>query len=85
MSYESKGQSYKMDSPLTEIKVFVRSGQVLVTQEPKVTTEETRKGSFELLVTLDSEGRAQGSLYWDSGDGLDTIETKQYDLIDFEI
>ena len=37
------------------------------------------------MVTLDSEGRAEGSLYWDSGDGFDTIETKEFDFIEFSI
>ena len=62
--YQSKGQTYKLDSPLTEIKLFVRSGNILVTQEPKVTTEETRNGNFELLTVLESDGNAEGSLFW---------------------
>ena len=79
--YQSKGETYKLDSPLTEIKLFVRSGHVLVTQEPKVTTEETRNGDFELLVALDNSGSAEGSLYWDSGDGFDN----PYDFIEFSV
>lgn len=63
---------------------MVRSGHVLVNQEPKITTGETRKGNFELLVALDANGSASGSLYWDSGDGLDTILAQEYDIIEFE-
>ena len=79
------GQRVKLDCPLTDIKLYVRSGHVLVTQQPKVTTEETRKGNFELLVALDSNGTASGSLYWDSGDGLNTLKEQKYDLIEFYI
>ena len=78
------GQRVKLDCPLNDIKLYVRSGHVLVTQQPKVTTEETRKGNFELLVALDSYGTASGSMYWDSGDGLNTFTKQEYDLIDFD-
>jgi len=84
-TYDSKGQTYTLDSPLTDIKLFVRSGHILVKQEPKVTTEETRKGNFELLVALNSEGNGRGQLYWDSGDGLDTIELKKYSFVEFTV
>ena len=83
--YLSKGETYKLDSPLTEIKLFVRSGHVLVIQEPKVTTGETRKENFQLLIVLDSEGSAEGSLFWDSGDGLDNLLLMEFDLIEFSV
>ena len=83
--FQSSGQTYKLDSPLTEIKLFVRSGHILVTQEPKVTTEQTRKGNFELLMVLDTFGNAQGSLFWDSGDGLDNLLLMEFDLIEFSV
>lgn len=82
-SYPSTGQTIKMDSPLTDINLLVRSGNILVTQKPKTTTEETRNGNFSLFVALNSEETATGSLYWDSGDGLDNLLLRQFDLIEF--
>lgn len=82
-SFDSTGQSFAMDCPLTDIKLMVRSAHILVRQQAKQTTEETRKGQFETLVALNSRGEANGSMFWDSGDGLDTLLLGEYDLIEF--
>jgi len=49
---------------------LIRGGSILPTQKPGVTTTESRKNDFELIVALDEAGNAKGELYWDDGDSL---------------
>ena len=84
-TYDSSGQYFTLDSPLDgTINVLLRSGHIIATQKPKITTVETRVGDFNLIVGLDSDGRANGSLYWDSGDGLDTLLISEYNIFEFK-
>ena len=83
-TYQSTGQNVRLNSPLnTGPNLLLRSGHILVSQTPKTTTEETRNGDFILSVGLDGQDKAEGELYWDSGDGLDTLSHKEYDLFGF--
>lgn len=50
------------------IGLFVRGGSILAVQDPGVTTFESRRNNFGLLVGLDENGRACGSLYLDDGE-----------------
>ena len=38
--------------------------------QPGLTTTETRKSNFTLLVALDASGNAAGDLFWDDGEQL---------------
>ncbi|KAF2767294.1 hypothetical protein EJ03DRAFT_366085 [Teratosphaeria nubilosa] len=70
-----------LSAPLEHINVHVRGGSILPLQQPKYTTSETRNTSFSLLVALDKNGEASGSLYLDDGESLMPTETK---LIQFK-
>lgn len=54
-------------------------------QQPAQNTYLQRNNSIELLAALDGNGEAEGQLFWDDGDSLDTIEKKQYTLINFKL
>ncbi|XP_014207226.1 lysosomal alpha-glucosidase-like isoform X2 [Copidosoma floridanum] len=81
----SIGKNYTFDAPLDTIPLFVRGGCILPVQEPSLTTTLSRQKPFSLLVALDERENAKGELYWDDGDSLDSIETKQYNLFEFEV
>jgi len=49
---------------------LIRGGSILPAQKPGVTTTESRKNDFELIVALNEAGNANGELYWDDGDSL---------------
>ncbi|XP_015587531.1 lysosomal alpha-glucosidase [Cephus cinctus] len=68
----STGKYFMLDAPLDTIPLLIRGGYILPAQEPKSTTTESRKSDFELLIALDQFGEANGELYWDDGDSLDT-------------
>lgn len=84
-SLTSVGEKKTIKLDLDEIGVYVRGGSVIPVQEPKMTTTEQRNGSFQLIVALDKDGHANGQLYWDDGDSLDTITLMKYSLINFNV
>jgi alpha-glucosidase len=63
-------ENVTLQAPLEHINVHVRGGAVLVLQEPKLTTAETRTTPYSLLVALDCNGVASGDLYLDDGESL---------------
>ncbi|XP_046829832.1 lysosomal alpha-glucosidase-like [Vespa crabro] len=77
-SFFSIGQKITFNAPLDTIPLLIRGGSILPAQKPGATTTESRKNSFELLVALDQYNFAQGELYWDDGDSLDSLEKKEY-------
>ncbi|XP_011639981.1 lysosomal alpha-glucosidase-like [Pogonomyrmex barbatus] len=82
-SFFSIGKHYTLPAPLDRIPLLVRGGSILPTQKPGVTTTESRKNDFELIVVLNEAGDAKGELYWDDGDSLDSIKKKEYLWLSF--
>lgn len=61
------GQNVTISAPLGHIPVYVRGGHVVPMQGPGYTTAESRANAWSLLVALDKQGLATGSLYQDDG------------------
>lgn len=57
-------------APLGHIPVYIRGGSILATQEPGLTTFESRQGEWTIIVALDSEGGAKGEVYLDDGESI---------------
>lgn len=66
----SAGQNMTIPAPLGHIPVYIRGGHVLPVQEPALTTRDSRKNPWGLLVALSPEGTASGNLYLDDGESL---------------
>lgn len=62
---------YELDAPLTHIPLHVRGGSVLTLQQPALTTVAQRKKPFRVVVALQSDNTAQGTLFLDDGDTLE--------------
>ncbi|XP_065410413.1 sucrase-isomaltase, intestinal-like isoform X1 [Chrysemys picta bellii] len=69
-----------VDAPLDKIPLFLRGGYILPTQAPATTTTRSRLNPFGLIIALDERGEASGSLFWDDGDSIDSIEKEVYFL-----
>ncbi|NXT93902.1 SUIS protein, partial [Anhinga rufa] len=67
-------------APLSKIPLFIRGGYILPEQAPAMTTTKSRLNPFGLIVALDEQEEASGSLFWDDGDSIDTIEKENYFL-----
>ncbi|EFQ30814.1 glycosyl hydrolase family 31 [Colletotrichum graminicola M1.001] len=76
----SAGQNVTIDAPLGHIPVYIRGGYVIPTQEPGLTTKESRSNPWGLLVALDGKGAATGSLYVDDGESLEQEATLTVEL-----
>jgi len=79
----SSGENFVIDAPYDAVLAALRGGSILPTQTPNQTTDDSRKNKFGLLVALDENGEAEGELFWDDGETIDTIENGQYSLINF--
>ncbi|XP_041330517.1 lysosomal alpha-glucosidase-like [Pyrgilauda ruficollis] len=69
-----------VSAPLNKIPLYIRGGYILPQQAPATTTTESRLNPFGLIIALDEQGQASGSLFWDDGDSIDTIEKENYFL-----
>ncbi|ESP01428.1 hypothetical protein LOTGIDRAFT_212916 [Lottia gigantea] len=79
----SEGGGQILDAPLDKINLHVRGGYILPWQYANTTTTLSRKNKFGLLVALNSSGGAEGDLFWDDGDTLDTHEKKIFNMFTF--
>lgn len=52
-----------------QAKVLIKEGTVIPAAEIAQNTEETNLSKLTLFVNLDSKGKAEGTLYWDEGNG----------------
>ena len=56
-----------------------------IAQEPASNTVQSSKNPFGLIIALDDNGKASGSLFWDGLDTMGAIENKEYALFDFNV
>ncbi|XDA75973.1 hypothetical protein R6Z07F_006139 [Ovis aries] len=80
---ESTGEWKVLEAPLDHINVHVRGGYILPWQEPAMNTQSSRQKYMGLIVALDDNGRAEGQLFWDDGQSIDTFENGNYFLANF--
>ncbi|XP_077980261.1 lysosomal alpha-glucosidase-like [Glandiceps talaboti] len=79
----STGEQIELDTPMDKINLHIRESFIIPTQEPNTTTTTARQNPFGLLVALSKDGVANGSLYWDDGERLDSFDKKKYEAIEF--
>ncbi|XP_036997134.2 sucrase-isomaltase, intestinal [Artibeus jamaicensis] len=78
-----RGTFHNFDAPFYEINLHVRGGYILPCQEPDKNTFFSRQNYMKLIVAADDNQVAQGSLFWDDGETIDTYEKGLYSLIQF--
>ncbi|XP_067676211.1 lysosomal alpha-glucosidase-like [Haliotis asinina] len=61
-----------ISAPLDKINVHIRGGSIVPTQVPDVNTERSRRNDFGLVVAASATRTAQGFLYWDDGETIDS-------------
>lgn len=69
-----------IDAALGHIPVYLRGGNILATQEMRMTTRDARKTDWSLLVVMGVDGRANGTLYLDDGVSVEPDSTKTVTL-----
>ncbi|XP_054552732.1 maltase-glucoamylase-like [Talpa occidentalis] len=73
----------EIPAPLDLIPLFIRGGYILPTQSPDRTTMLSRMNPFGLIVALDEQGEALGTLFWDDGDSIDSIERDEFFYVEY--
>ncbi|CAJ0932247.1 unnamed protein product, partial [Mesorhabditis belari] len=69
----------------SNIPTFIRGGYIVPRQNPNVTTVDSRKNPFGLLVALDGTHTANGEMFWDDGITIaDDITTLDYHRFQFK-
>ncbi len=81
----TSGTIVELAAPLDEIPVYVRGGYVVPFQHPSLTTTSSRKNPFGLLIALNSSSQAEGTLFWDDGYSVDSIDSKTFNLFQFDV
>jgi len=69
-----------LNAALTDIPIHVQGGHIIPMQEPGYTIADTRANPFKLLVALNANNAANGSVYLDDGE---TYTNAPYSLISF--
>lgn len=72
-----------VDAPLDHIPLHIRGGYILPIQEPANNTVFSRKKPMGLIVALGDNKKAEGELFWDDGESIDTVENEKYLLVQF--
>ncbi|CAF3736759.1 unnamed protein product [Rotaria sordida] len=71
-------QFINISAPLDTIPILLRSGSIIPTQEYANNTKYSRENPFGLIIILNKTGDAEGDLFYDDGESIDTIKTKSY-------
>ncbi|GAB1290723.1 Maltase-glucoamylase 2, pseudogene [Apodemus speciosus] len=79
----STGEWKTLPAPLDHINLHIRGGYILPWQEPGMNTHDSRQNFMGLTVALDNDGKAEGQLFWDDGQSIDTYEKGNYFLATF--
>jgi len=71
------GENKTLEAPLLHQPIFIRGGYILPIQKAGNTTKTSRLNPWSLIVALDKEGKAEGSLYFDDGINIVQKATKE--------
>lgn len=75
--HAAPGENKTLDAPLPHQPIFIRGGYILPIQKAGNTTKTSRLNPWSLIVALDGEGKAEGSLYLDDGINIVQENTKE--------
>lgn len=80
-----RGKMVTMPAPLNHINLHIRGGYIIPWQKPERNTNISRTNPLGLIVALSDNQMAEGSFFWDNGDGIDTAGRKEYLLATFAV
>lgn len=75
--HASPGENKTLEAPLLHQPIFIRGGYILPIQKAGNTTKTSRLNPWSLIVALDKDGKAEGSLYFDDGINIVQEATKE--------
>ncbi|CAF1261434.1 unnamed protein product, partial [Rotaria sordida] len=75
---QAQQQFVIIEAPLETIPILLRGGAILPTQGYALNTKYSRTKPFGLIIVLNANGQAEGDLFYDDGESLDTIDSESY-------
>jgi alpha 1,3-glucosidase len=70
--YQGAGKTHNIDAPLEKIPLLMQGGHIIPRRDrPRRSSGLMKYDPFTLVVVLDKEGNAQGTLYLDDGETFD--------------
>ncbi|XP_017358744.1 sucrase-isomaltase, intestinal [Cebus imitator] len=78
-------QQHTFNAPYDTINLHVRGGHILPCQMPAQNTFFSRQNYMKLIVAADDNQMAQGFLFWDDGESIDTYERDLYFYAQFNL
>jgi alpha-glucosidase (family GH31 glycosyl hydrolase) len=70
-------------APRDHLPLYLRGGSIIPHQQSAMNTVLSRKKPFYLYIALSKEQKANGDLYWDDGESINTYETFNYNYFIF--
>ncbi|CAG5131379.1 unnamed protein product [Candidula unifasciata] len=80
-----RGQTVQLNASIDHINVHVRGGSILPLLPVTQRTDLSRQEKFQLLVAVAADGSANGELFWDDGESIDSITGNKYSQIYFNL
>lgn len=71
------GENKTLEAPLLHQPIHIRGGYIVPIQKAGNTTKTSRLSPWSLIVALDKNGEAEGSLYLDDGINIEQEATKE--------
>ncbi|XP_074657412.1 sucrase-isomaltase, intestinal-like [Tubulanus polymorphus] len=82
--YGGRKETKNIFAPWHFIPLWFRGGHVIPTQDPARTTAKSRQNPFRIVFVLDENERATGSLYWDDGESIDSIDGDKFMYVEYK-
>ncbi|GFR99078.1 lysosomal alpha-glucosidase [Elysia marginata] len=79
------GRVVSLPAPLDTINVHIRGGSILPLLPTTTRTDDARQQKFTITAASSLNGTAQGELFWDDGESSNSIPSKMYSLIKFNL
>ncbi|KAK6195437.1 hypothetical protein SNE40_000868 [Patella caerulea] len=77
------GVVHQLYTPLDKFNLHLRGGYVIPWQEPSTTTYQSRTNFMGIIIALDENQLANGELFWDDGESLETYKNNQSSVLKF--
>ena len=66
------------------LPLFLRGGSILPRQQSAMNTVKARQKPMNLILALNRRDEAQGNLFWDDGESIDTYRASTYNYFHFD-
>ncbi|XP_055955058.1 maltase-glucoamylase isoform X1 [Patella vulgata] len=78
-------RTHKLYTPLEVVNLHIRGGHVIPVQQPSTTTYQSRQNPMGIIIALDENHLANGELFLDDGESLETHKNIKSTIVQFSM